>query len=72
VYSQGVGQIIMKRLLRSYTAGVDAAFRSTADEIIEDERRKRHDLLASELEAILDDPGVARRPAQCVRTAPAP
>jgi SpoVK/Ycf46/Vps4 family AAA+-type ATPase len=63
---------LMKRLLRSYTSGDDSAFRSTADEIIEDERRKRHDLLASELEAILDEAGPARRPLQVSALRPLP
>lgn len=63
---------LMKRLLRSYTAGDDHAFRSTADAIIEDERRKRHDLLASELEAILDEPGPGRRPLQVSALRPLP
>ena len=62
----------MKKLLRSYSAGDDSAFRSTADAIIEDERRKRHDLLANELEAILDQPGVIRRPPQVSALRPLP
>ena len=63
---------LMKRLLRNYAAGDDHAFRSTADAIIEDERRKRHDLLASELEAILDEPGQGRRPLQISALRPLP
>lgn len=62
----------MKRLLRSYTSGDDRAFRTTADAIIEDERRKRHDLLADELEAILDEPGPGRRPLQVSTLRPLP
>jgi SpoVK/Ycf46/Vps4 family AAA+-type ATPase len=63
---------LMKRLLRSYAAGDDRAFRSTADAIIEDERRKRHELLADELEAILDEPGPGRRPLQVSSLRPLP
>jgi SpoVK/Ycf46/Vps4 family AAA+-type ATPase len=63
---------LMKRLLRSYADGDDRAFRSTADAIIEDERRKRHDLLANELEAILDEPGPGRRPLQVSSLRPLP
>jgi SpoVK/Ycf46/Vps4 family AAA+-type ATPase len=63
---------LMKQLLRSYTSGDDHAFRSTADAIIEDERRKRHDLLANELEAILDQPEPGRRPLQISTLRPLP
>ncbi len=63
---------LMKRLLRSYADGDDRAFRSTAGAIIEDERRKRHDLLADELEAILDEPGPVRRPLQVSSLRPLP
>jgi SpoVK/Ycf46/Vps4 family AAA+-type ATPase len=63
---------LIKQLLRSYTAGDDHAFRSTAGAIVEDERRKRHDLLASELEAILDEPGPGRRPLQISSLRPLP
>lgn len=63
---------LMKRLLRSYSAGDDGAFRSTAEAIIEDERRKRHDLLADELEAILDQPGPGRRPLHISALRPLP
>lgn len=63
---------LMKKLLRSYTTGDDHAFRSTADEIIEDERKKRHDLLANELEAILDEVTPSRRPLQVSALRPLP
>lgn len=63
---------LMKRLLRSYTAGDDRGFRSTAEAIVEDERRKRHDLLADQLEAILDEPGPGRRPLQVSALRPLP
>ncbi|MDQ1614367.1 MAG: hypothetical protein QOJ60_306 [Actinomycetota bacterium] len=63
---------LMKRLLRSYSTGDDRAFRSTAEAIIEDERRKRHDLLADELEAILDQPGPGRRPLNVSALRPLP
>lgn len=63
---------LMKQLLRSYSVGNDREFRSTAEAIIEDERRKRHDLLANELEAILDTPGPGRRPLQVSALRPLP
>lgn len=63
---------LMKALLRSYQHGDDRTFRSTAEEIIEDERRKRHDLLANELEAILDEPGRSLRPLQVSALRPLP
>jgi hypothetical protein len=63
---------LVKALLRSYTTGDDRTFRSTAEELILDERRKRHDLLANELEAILDEPGPTRRPLQVSALRPLP
>jgi SpoVK/Ycf46/Vps4 family AAA+-type ATPase len=44
---------LLRQLFVSYSRGDDAAFRRAAAEIIEDERRKRHRLLASELEDAL-------------------
>jgi len=40
---------LLKRLFGAYTRGDDGAFRAVATEIIEDERRKQHGLLADEL-----------------------
>ncbi len=54
----------VKALLRSHREGDEQRFRSTAEEIIQDARRKRHVQLAEELEAILDEPARTRRPAQ--------
>ena len=51
----------LKALLRSHREGDDGEFRATAERIIEDERRKKHDLLADELVAILDEPIRTRR-----------
>lgn len=51
----------LKALLRSHREGDDSEFRATAERIIEDERRKKHDLLADELVAILDEPVRTRR-----------
>lgn len=45
---------LLKRLFVSYSRGDDAAFRAAAGEVITDERRKRHDLLAGELERALE------------------
>lgn len=51
----------VKALLRGHREGDDGEFRATAALIIEDERRKKHDLLADELVAILDEPVRTRR-----------
>lgn len=40
-------------MLSSYQRGDDAAFRTAASEVIEEERRKHHELLATELEGIM-------------------
>lgn len=45
---------LLRQLFAAYSRGDDTAFRHTADEIISDERRKQHRLLASELERALD------------------
>lgn len=45
---------LLRRLFVSYGQGDDAAFRRAAGEIITDEQRKRHRLLAAELEAALN------------------
>ena len=53
---------LLRRLFASYARGDDAAFRSAAVDLIADERRKRHDLLATELERALETdmrPGAA-------------
>ncbi len=42
--------------MRSHREGDEQRFRRTAEEIIEDARRRRHGILADELEAILDEP----------------
>lgn len=41
---------LLRRLLASYSQGDDQAFNAVAEEIIADERRKNHQLLARELE----------------------
>lgn len=66
---------LVKALLRSYQQGDDAGFQSAAEAVIADERRKRHDVLADELTAILADPrrGAAqRRPLQVSSLKPLP
>ncbi|MGI8807834.1 MAG: AAA family ATPase [Acidimicrobiales bacterium] len=62
----------MKSLLRSYQQGDDREFHSTAQSIIDDERRKRHDLLADQLEAIMVEPNTKRRPLQVSSLRPLP
>ncbi len=50
---------LIKEMLSSYRIGDDLAFRSAASKVIDEERRKHHQLLADELQEILGgDPGV--------------
>ena len=66
---------LVKALMRSYQQGDDAAFQSAAEAVIADERRKRHDLLADELTAIIREPHharSARRPLQVSSLKPLP
>ena len=63
---------LVKALFTSYRKGDDRGFRSSAEALIEDERRKRHDLLASELEAILGEPRPWSRPLQVSALRPLP
>jgi SpoVK/Ycf46/Vps4 family AAA+-type ATPase len=63
---------LVKALMRSHQQGDDHAFHSAAEAIIEDERRKRHDLVADELVAILEDPTAERRPIQVSSLRPLP
>ena len=62
----------VKALLRSHQRGDEAGFRRAAKDLIDDERRKRHDLVAEQLEAILDEPGRTRRPLQVSSLRPLP
>lgn len=63
---------LVKALMRSHQQGDDAGFRSAAQELIKEERRKRHDLVADQLEAILDDGTRSRRPLQVSSLRPLP
>lgn len=64
---------LLKDLLRSYQRGDDRAFRSAADAIVEDERKKRHEILADELEAIINGaPPRRARPANISSLRPLP
>jgi SpoVK/Ycf46/Vps4 family AAA+-type ATPase len=62
---------LVKALMRSHQQGDNAGFRRVAEELIKDERRKRHDLLADQLETILDDQ-VKTRPPQVSSLRPLP
>ncbi|WP_081923843.1 AAA family ATPase [Pseudonocardia halophobica] len=56
----------LRALLAAYSRGDDSAFRDAAASIIADERRKRHNLLADELEQALnrdERPGIRSMPA---------
>ena len=46
---------LLKRILESYNERDDKAFRQAALEVVEDERKKRHTVLANELQKILND-----------------
>lgn len=46
---------LLKKLFETYQRRDDAAFRSVADEIIEEERKKQHPVLANELQRILSN-----------------
>lgn len=63
---------LVKALMRSHQHGDDAGFRKAAEELIKDERRKRHDLVADQLEAILEDAPRRRRPLQVSSLRPLP
>lgn len=63
---------LVKALMRSHQQGDDAGFRDAADKLIKDERRKRHDLVADQLEAILADSPKRRRPLQVSSLRPLP
>lgn len=66
---------LVKALLRSYQRGDDAAFQAAVEAVIADERRKRHDVLADELTAILAETGQRRgqrRPLQVSSLKPLP
>jgi ATP-dependent 26S proteasome regulatory subunit len=45
---------LLKQIFATYSRGDHAAFRTAAEEIIQDERRKRHSLLADELAGLLE------------------
>lgn len=63
---------LVKALMRSHQQGDDTGFRNAAQELIKEERRKRHDLVADQLEAILEDGTRARRPLQVSSLRPLP
>lgn len=52
---------LVKRMIQSHQRGDDAGFRRVAEEIVAEERRKRHDTLADELERLLSG-RTGRRP----------
>lgn len=45
---------LLKKMFQSYERGDDSGFRSAAGEVIAEERKKKHDILADQLEGILD------------------
>src|SRR5687768_10697053 len=44
---------LVKRMLMSYQRGDDVGFRRAAEQVVAEERKKRHDVVADELETIL-------------------
>ena len=63
---------LVKRMMESYQRGDDAGFRSAAADVIAEERKKRHDLLANELETILSFQSTQKRPLQVAALKPLP
>lgn len=63
---------LVKALVRSHQHGDDRGFNDAAEAIIQEERRKRHDLLADQLEAIMVEPRGSRRPLQVTSLKPLP
>lgn len=63
---------LVKALMRNHQRGDDAGFRQAAEQLIQDERRKRHDLVADQFEAILEDSPRQRRPLQVSSLRPLP
>jgi len=64
---------LLKQMLSSYQHGDDAGFRRAAAEVIGDERKKRHGLLADQLQRIMDSArGQEPRPRQISSLRPLP
>ena len=63
---------LVKALMRSHQQGDDAGFRQAAEELVKEARRKRHDLVADQLEAILEEGPRRRRPLQISSLRPLP
>jgi SpoVK/Ycf46/Vps4 family AAA+-type ATPase len=61
----------LKKLFATYSHGDDAGFRAAAEEVIADERRKSHKVLADELEVLLAD-GAPQRPLNVSSLRPLP
>ncbi len=61
---------LVKRLLQSYKEGNDLAFMEIARELISDERKKHHIVVANELSEIIDNIPLGRRPIQHLKPLP--
>lgn len=62
---------LLRKMFVSYQRGDDSGFREAAQEIIDDERKKRHDMLANQLEAVLEE-RPERRPLHVASLKPLP
>ena len=62
----------VKALLRSNQRGDEAGLQRAAKDLIDDERRKCHDLVADQLEAIPEEPGRRPRPLRVSSLRPVP
>jgi len=51
---------LLKQMFASYAKGDDAGFRRVAEEVISDERRKQHGVLADQLQGLLGGPPAPR------------
>lgn len=63
---------LLKAMFLNYSRGDDAGFRAVALEIIQEERRKNHSLLADELEGLLLQEQPTRRPLHLASLRPLP
>lgn len=63
---------LLKAMFSSYSKGDDAAFRRIALEVIQEERRKNHSLLADELEQLLSGGKPTKKPLHVASLRPLP
>lgn len=62
---------LLKKMFQSYQRGDHAGFRAAADEVVNEERKKKHDILADELGRLLES-GFTPRPLHVASLKPLP